>query len=60
MPLAPTSTLFPYSQHFVDLMKNAMTKSTKCCLTAAGSPLPYPAQLTFAGYAGNSPCNART
>jgi len=29
-----TSTLVPYSQHFVDFARVAMTKSTKCSLIA--------------------------
>jgi hypothetical protein len=39
-----TSTFFPYSQHFVDLAKIRMTKSTKCCLIAAGPPGPVPSR----------------
>jgi hypothetical protein len=39
-----TSTFFPYSQHFVDVAKIRMTKSTKCCLIAAGSPAPVPSR----------------
>jgi hypothetical protein len=39
-----TSTFFPDSQHFVDLAKIRMSKSTKCCLTAAGSPASLPSR----------------
>jgi hypothetical protein len=39
------STFFPYKQHFVDLANRAMSKSTLCTLTAAGSPAPLPSRL---------------
>jgi hypothetical protein len=38
MPISARSTFFPYRQHFVDVAKFRMTKSTLCTLTAAGSP----------------------
>jgi len=44
MPISARSTFFPYRQHFVDVVRIRMTKSTLCTLTAAGSPPPLPSR----------------